>query len=217
MLLRNAHVKVALRETPLKLDHARAFAHGRRDTHQPCILRSHITQPIAEDLRERGLGRSRRFLQTHRWIKLARAMVGHRVIFGALVTLALFGDHVQKLRTAEVLDVLQGRNQRIKVMPVDRADVVEAELLKQCSGNQHAFGLLFDALGQLKQGRRAFEQSLADVLGLGVKLPAHQLSEIPVERTDRRADAHVVVVQDDQQLALLHACVVQRLKGHTGG
>ena len=102
-------------------------------------------------------------------------------------------------------------------MPVNGADVVETKFFKQRGGQHHAFGMLFNALGQLKQRRRAFEHSFTDVFGGGIKLPAHQLRQVAVERAHGGADAHVVVVENDQQIAIGHARVVERLKGHASG
>ena len=102
-------------------------------------------------------------------------------------------------------------------MAVNGANVVEAKVFKQRGGHHHAFGMGLEPLGQLQQWRRHAEHVLADVSGRCIKAPAHQLRQIAVERTDRRADAHVVVVQHHQQLAvIMHAGVIQRLKGHAG-
>ena len=102
-------------------------------------------------------------------------------------------------------------------MPVNGADVVKAKLFKQGGGYHHAFGMLFDALGQLKQRWSAFKHSLASVLGSGVKTPAHQLRQVAVQRAHGGADAHVVVVQDDQQVGVRNTGVVQRFKRHASG
>jgi hypothetical protein len=95
-------------------------------------------------------------------------------------------------------------------------DVVEAEFLEQRGRHHHALGMFLQPLGQLEQRRRALEHGLAHVLGRRVELAAHQLGQIAVERAHRRADAHVVVVQDHQQVAVGHAGVVQGLEGHAG-
>ena len=177
----------------------------------------HVAQPLAKHLGEGGFGHGGRFLQAHGRVKLARAMVGHRIGLGLVVALAFFGHHVQKLRAGQVADVLQRGDQRIEIVAVDGANVVKAKLLKQRRRHHHAFGVFFDALGQLKQGGRALEHAFAHAFGLGIKLPAHQLGQVAVERAHGRADAHFVVVQDDQQAAVFHAGVVQRLKRHAGG
>ena len=101
-------------------------------------------------------------------------------------------------------------------MPINRADVVETKLLEQRGRHHHALGLLLQPLGQLEQGRDRAQHRLANGLGSGVEIAAHQLRQVAVERTDGRADAHVVVVQHHQQVAVGHTRVVERLEGHAG-
>jgi hypothetical protein len=48
-------------------------------------------------------------------------------------------------------------------------------------------------------------------------MSAHELREVAVQRAHGRADAHVVVVEDDEQVGLGHACVVERLESHARG
>ena len=177
-------------------------------------LLGHVAQPMAEHLGESHLGRRGRLDQAHGRIELARPVVGHRVGLGQLVALALFGHHVQELRPLQVPDVLQRGDERFEVVAVDRADVVEAEFLEQRGRHHHALGLLLEALGQLEQRRRDLEHLLADVLGRGIELAAHQLRQVTVQRAHRRADRHVVVVQHHQQVAVGNAGVVQGLEGH---
>ena len=143
-------------------------------------------------------------------------MVRHRVGLGQLVALALSRDHMQELRTLQMLDVLQCRHQRLQVVPVDRADVIEAKLLEQCRRHHQSLGAFLKTLGQFEQRRRDLEHVLANAFRSRIKLAAHELREIPVQRADRRADRHVVVVQDHQQVALGDAGVVQCLEGHAG-
>ncbi len=221
MLLGNAHVEIALGEAALEFDHARAFTHGGRDAHQAFVGRRHVAQPLAKHLGEGGLGDSGGLHDAHRRIEGARAVVRNRIVLGQLVALAFFGHHVQELRPTvglqQVADVLQRGDQRVQVVTVDGADVVEAELLEQRGGHHHALGLLFEPLGQFEQGRRALEHRLAHIFRRGVELPAHELGKVAVERAHRRRDRHVVVVEHHQQAALGHASVVERFKGHAGG
>ena len=216
MLLGDAHVVVAVGKALFKLDHARALAHGRGDAHQARVLRRHVAQPLAEHLGERLLGGRGWLGQAHAGVELAGAVVGHGVGLGQLVALALLGHHVQELRALQALDVFQRRDQRVEVVPVDGADVVKAEFLEQRGGHHHAFGLLLEALGQFEQGRHRAQHGLAHVLGGGIELPAHQLRKVAVESAHGGADAHVVVVQHHQQVAVGHARVVERLEGHAG-
>ena len=221
VLFGNAHVEVTIGEAALELDHARALAHGRRDAHQTWVGLCHIAQPVAEHLREGGFGRGAGLDQADRGVKLARAVVGHGVGLSELVALAFFRDHVQELWARALVeqldDVFQRGDEGFEVVPVDRADVIETEFLEQGGGHHHAFGVLFKALGQLKQWRRVFEHLFAHAFGRGVEAPAHELRQVAVERAHGRGDRHVVVVEHDQQTPLRHTRVVQGFKGHASG
>ena len=181
----------------------------------------HVAQPLAEDLREGWLGRDGRLDQAHRRVELAGAVVVDRIGLGQLVAVALLRDHMQELRARHVAQVLQRRNQRVEVVAVDRADVVEAELLEDRAGHDHALGMLLEATRQLEQRRRVLQHRLRTLARSGVELAAHQARQVAVERADRRADRHVVVVEHHQhvgrQPAVRHRRVVQRLEGHAGG
>ena len=74
--------------------------------------------------------------------------------------------------------------------------------------------MLLKALGQFKKWRCAFQDVLAHVLGRGIKTAAHELCQIAVQSAHRWADRHVVVVQNNQQLAIFNACIVHGLEGH---
>ena len=214
MLLGNTHIEVTLRKALLELHHARTFTHSGCDAYQAFIGLGHVAQPSAKHLREGGFGCDRRLLQTDAGVKLAGAVVGHRVGLSQLVTLTLFGDHVQKLWPLEVADIFQRRDEGVQIVAVNRADVIEAKLLKQSGWHDHALGVLFNALGQFKQGWCAFEHRLAHIFGCCVKLPAHQLRQIAIECSHWRADTHVVIVQDHEKIAVGHPGVIQGFKGH---
>ena len=124
---------------------------------------------------------------------------------------------MQKLRAIEVLQVFQRRNERLQVMAIDGADVVEAEFFKQRGWHHHTFGMLLKAFGQLKKRRCGLEHLLGTLFGGGVKASAHQLGQVAVERPHRRTDRHVVVVEDHQELAVFHPRMVEGLESHARG
>ena len=138
----------------------------------------HVAQPLAEHLREGRLGRRGRLLHAHRRVELARAVVVDRVGLGQLVAVALLGDDVQELRALHVAQVLQRRDQRVEVVAVDRADVVEAELLEDRARHDHALGMLLEAARQLEQRRRVLQHLLGAVARGGVELAAHQARQV---------------------------------------
>ena len=215
VLLGNAYVEIAVGKALVKFDHARAFAHGGRNTHQPNVALGHIAQPLPKHLGKSGFGWRGCWLQTRCHIEFARPMVGDGISLCLRITLAFAGDHMQKLRPFEVAHVLQRGDQRLHIVPIDRADVVEAEFFKQRGRQHHAFGLFFKPFGKFQQGRHPFEHAFAHIARLGIELPAHQVRQIAVQRPHGRADAHVVVVEDDQQAhVLLDPRVVERFKRH---
>jgi hypothetical protein len=144
-------------------------------------------------------------------------VVENRIGLGQLVTLPLLGDHVQELRPLQLLQVLQGGDQRFEVVAVDRADVVETQFLEQGAGRQHALDVLLGAFGELEQRRRKVENFLA-CLARGVEAAAgEEACQVAVEGTDGRRDRHVVIVEDDEHVGVGDAGIVQRLEGLAGG
>jgi len=135
---------------------------------------------------------------------------------GPLVPLPLFRDHVQELRSVEVTDVLQRRDQGIEVVAVDRTVVMEAEFLEQGAGSNHALDVLLGATGQFEQRWGETEHVAAglagDVEGFRRGKPGQDI----VQRADRWRDRHFIVVEDDQHVGIGDAGVVQRLEGHAG-
>ena len=130
----------------------------------------------------------------------------HPVIFvggllGGLVALALLRDDVDEDRPLlRVAHVLEHRDQVVEIMPVDRTDVIEAKLLEQGAAGEEAAGVFLDALRFLLQTLRHLVRKLqADVAQRHIGAAGDEPREIAGQRTDRRCDRHVVVVEDDDQ------------------
>ena len=103
-------------------------------------------------------------------------------------------------------------------MPVDRADVVEAELLEHRAAGEEAARIFLDALRLLLEALRHLVRKLqADVAQRHVGAAGNEPRQIARQRADRRRDRHVVVVEDDDQARIHRARVVHRLVGHAGG
>jgi hypothetical protein len=216
VLFCDAHVEVALRVLLLEAHQPGTLAHRGSDPDETLVGGRHVAQPVAEDLRVGRLARGG-LLDADARVELAGPVVQDRVGLGELVALALLGHDVQELRPVQLPDVLQRRDQRFEVVAVDRADVVEPELLEQRAGHDHALGVLLEPARQGEHRREVLQHLLAGVLGRRVELAAEQAREVAVEPADRRRDRHVVVVQDHQQADVLgDARVVQRLEGHAG-
>ena len=216
VLLCNADVVVTTGKAFTEGHHARAFSHGGRDGHQAWVFVCHVAQPLAKHLGERDWGLART-AQAHRRIKFARAVVGHRVQLGLGITLAFARDHMQKLGAGGLVQFLQGIDQALDIMAIDRPGVGESQFFKNRMRLNQVLGLFLQVLGQCKQRRCIAQHLLTQFFGLGIKAPAHQLSQVMVQGAHRRADRHVVVVQNDQQVIGAVARVVHRLVGHACG
>ena len=102
-------------------------------------------------------------------------------------------------------------------MAVQRADVVEAELLEQRAAGHHAAGVLLGLLGRLgERPRHEARELLGDVAEGQVGLRGDHPRQIVVHRAGGGRDRHVVVVQDHDQAGVHGAGVVHRLVGHAG-
>ena len=77
--------------------------------------------------------------------------------------------------------------------------------------------LLLKALGQREQGWRIAQHLLSHLFGLGIKTTRHQLCQVLVQGANWRADRHVVVIQDHQQITIVGARIVHGFVGHAGG
>ena len=99
-------------------------------------------------------------------------------------------------------------------MSIDGANVVETKLLEQGGRNDHALGVLFKATGKFEQRGYFGEHFAPRIFGGGIKLAAEQLSQITIQRSNRGRNRHVVVIEDDQQVAIFHTPMVERLEGH---
>ena len=141
-------------------------------------------------------------------------MVIDRIFLSQFVALAFFGDHMQKLRAPQLLDIVQRINEDVNVVPINRPGVVKAEFLEHCRWCDHALGMLFDTLGDFLEGRRGGKNFLCCFFGVGVKPPGHQLGKIIVKGTNAFRNRHVVVVQNHDQV--LAADVVHGLECHAG-
>ena len=145
-------------------------------------------------------------------------MIFVRGIFGGRIALALLGHDVDQHRPdLGVADIFEHFDQRAHVVPVDRTDVIEAELLEQRPAGQPAARIFLDLAGPvvnaLGHGARDL---LSDLARPEIFVRAHQPRERVAHRADRRRDRHVVVVEDDDQPVARRLGIVHRLIGHAG-
>ena len=144
-----------------------------------------------------------------------------RVLDGRLEPVPLAGQDVEQDRPVQRLDLLQVAAQGLQVVAVDRPDVGEAHLLEEHPAVQRrlqrVLHLLEPAVG-LVADQRDRRQELADPLVPVVVHRRHPgLVEVVGQAADGRADRHLVVVEDDQELLAEPGGVVQRLEDDPRG
>ena len=144
------------------------------------------------------------------------------VLLGERVAEALAGDDVHDHRAAEVAGPAQHVLDQLLVVPVDRAEVLDAQVLEEHLGLQHVLEALLDPVQRLVQRRadqRGVRQRGLDVVQhLLVPLGDPDRGQVGGQAADRGLVGAAVVVDDDDQPGVLgHRDVVQRLPGHPAG
>ena len=199
-----------------------ALAH-RGGQHRDLGIGFHLREDrLAEDV---GVGLRRAFLESQNAFVLAgeggRRVKVNRIFGGRLETVSFFGHDVQQHRARHVLDHGQILAQLLDVVAVDRADVAEVELLEQHAAVQAGFDRFLD-LGQESLGRIAEQGHLVEdfeyfTFQAGVERVDPQPIEIFAQAAHARADRHLIVVENHQQLAAHAAGVVHRFVHDTRG
>ena len=93
-----------------------------------------------------------------------------RIRLGRCIAFAFAGDHVQELRAAHLAQIAQRCDERIDIVPVDGADVVEAQFFENRAGKNHALHVLFRTPRQLPDGRHAAQDFLAALAQVRIEL-----------------------------------------------
>lgn len=113
-------------------------------------------------------------------------MIEHRVGFSQLVALPFTGNHMEKLQATQLAQVMQRWYQRIKVMPVNRAHIVEPQFFEQGGRRNQPFGMPFDSPRKFEHRRHVLQHGFTHVFGCRIKLAGHQAGKIMVQRPYRR-------------------------------
>jgi hypothetical protein len=144
------------------------------------------------------------------------------VVLRGTVAPALLRQAVDQDRTAEVPGVGQGALQRLDVVPVDRPDVLEAEVLEHALRQQQVAGGALDRVQrgvQLPADQRSARQGRLDVsqCALVGGAGAQRCHAQGHPASGRRVAAPIVVQHDDDRPLPRRGDVVQRLPGHPTG
>ena len=166
VLLGDADVEAALREGLGEQVEPGAGRHGGVDRDDPVVGRRLADQLLGEHRGVAGRVRLGLVLRAGDDVELGDAVILVGGTLGRPVALALLGHDVDQHRpaVAGVADVLQHRDQVVEIVAVERADIVEAQLLEQRAAGGQAAGELLGARGHGLQPRREIlGQLLGDV------------------------------------------------------
>ncbi len=174
---------------------------------------------LGEDARVRGLGAL--LGRPGHLVELAEAVELAGVELGRRVALALDRAHVEEDRAGDLLEVLEQADEAAQVVAVERPEVLEAQFLEEQVRHDEVLEALLDprgALARLLADQRQQAQQLPDLrLGLAVQRAAGDPRQVLRDAADARRDREVVVVEDDEQVLLQVARVVEALVGEAAG
>ena len=124
----------------------------------------------------------------------------------------LLRPHVDDRRTGQRQRAAQGDEQGAQIVARHHADVCDPEILEQLARLGEADHRLAEAPAQLQNGpaydRDPLHGAVVRTLALAPRPRQLDLREVFGERSDRRADRHLVVVEHDEDLRLALADVV---------
>ncbi len=170
-----------------------------------------------------GLGRERllgRIDQAQVDGRQGRAVEAHRVLLGRRVAPSLERLHVDDHRSVQLEGRLEGLLELRQVVPVQHADVRQADVLEEADLGPRALEALLGpgerAECRLADERNPGQRPLGGGLRLLVGAREAQLVQPGREAADGRADAHLVVVEHDEHRVLHVAEVVESLEREPG-
>ena len=136
-----------------------------------------------------------------------------------LVAAALLGEDVQKHGAVFRLEELEGLNEKGKIVAVDGAEVLQAELLKQDGGPEHAFGGFFGAAHDSDGGFAAevFYKARCRLVEVPIVLVGDDAVEVAGDGADVAVDGPLIVIEDNDEPLGLLGDVVERFKGDAVG
>ena len=199
-----------------RLEHV-ALAHGGRDDHRARAFAAHLRdERIAGDRRVRP---RRAALESDRAVAVRerrRRVEGNRVLRRRVVAVAFFRDHMQQHGADDLLGHVEIALQLPDVVPIDRTVVMETELLEKHAADEPSFNsilhLVQEPLDRIADDRHADEH----LLHFGLDAVVERVRADAIERlgqpADARADRHLVVVEDDDEVLFHPARVIQGLE-----
>ena len=136
-----------------------------------------------------------------------------------LKTAAFLREHVEQDGMVEGLEELEGLDQQRQIVAVDGAEVLEAELLKEDGGPQHAFGGFLGAADNLDGGfaGEALDEARGPVVQMLIVLVGDDAVEIASDGAHVAIDGPLVVIEDNDHALGVGGDVVERFEGDAVG
>ena len=210
MPLRNADIEGAHRMRLRDDTDAGAARHCRGDGHDVGLLLHQVGKALAEHCGVAGVRRRSLELLASRGIVTGRQRMPLFRVLAGRESLPLLRDHVYEARRLQVAHGGQCVHQRIDVVAIDRTEVAEAKFLEQHAGREERLHAFLPLAHQRTDGARHAVDQVADrAAHTIVERIALHADEILVHRTDVRRNGHLVVVQDDDDVTVRAAGVVQ--------
>ena len=156
-------------------------------------------------------------------IELRHPVIGDGLFFAMRITVALLRNNVDQIRTLHLHDVPKGRDEQVEAVAIHRADVAEAEFLEQNTGDEEVLDGVLDLVHERHGGiaqrevRHDFLDFVAHPSGPVGPLARHDAGEVGAHRAHVSRNTHLVIVQDDGDVTLHIARVIQAFHRHSGG
>ena len=121
--------------------------------------------------------------------------------FCRLIAFTFLRDYVHQNRfVVNMFDIVKDGHKVLKIMPIDRPDIVKAELLEQRASRRHSACVFFRLTSHGAQRARQVAGDVFSQLAYSaVRAAADQSRQIGAHAPYRRCDGHVVVVEDDDK------------------
>ena len=219
----DAHVEESRREFLADLLEFVALAHGRREDRHPLVPPHAVADGGAGRV---GVGAGGRLLDGDDAVVVvalerSRCVKEDRVILGWFEAVPLLGQHVEQDRPVLILDQFQVADQVWQRMALDRAEVPHPQRFEEHAAVERRLQRVLDVhdhpLHLTAHHGHALDNLLRLIAEAAIPGVGANHVEIFGQGTDTRADRHPVVVEDDDQLLLEEAGVIEGLEHDAGG
>ena len=211
--LRNPDIEKAIRKGLGERASSGATRHCAGDRHDLRILLRQIDEPLTERgsvgrIRDRSLT-----LLAGGRIVTRRERMPLLDVLSSRKSLPFLGDAVNQTRAAQVPHGSERVHQHIDVVAIDGTEIAKPQLLEKHSRSEKRLHALFPLSHQSRHSGEGTGCGVDNAANRGtnaiVERVALDRGEILRHRTNVRSDRHLVVIQDDDEIALGGAGVVQ--------